>query len=560
MTNQLRILIVEDDSLFAEILQTFLESNGCRSMTADTLASAKLHVQTSDFDFVLLDNHLPDGDGINCIQKLRAVAIQEKPLPVMIITADENQHTVLEAFERGVDDFLVKPLSLDLLWQKMQRVMRSYEKEAQLAKQTHHLTSLLDKQEHEEELARYVYEHVAAALVSETESVTTYLQSSSSFNGDVFICDHGPNGNFFVILADATGHGLAAAISILPLVTTIKAMIRKGLSLAHIVHEANQKLCIELPDDKFVALIGVEINYNIRQLNLFNGGMPDVIALNNDKSIQCHPSCTMALGILEPEDFDPNIITLSTDAINNLFFFSDGLIEQQNKENEEFGMARLLKLLKEHSTKEPLVSYIVNHFTVFNEMLELQDDLSICDLHISALMEKHASCKKENKLAKSGKVCASLKLKGGLIGSSDIIGYFDSLMRSIDLVGDMRQRAFTVFAELISNGLDHGILDLDSQLKNDYAGFAEYLMLKEERLSNIDDNATLEMSFEYSPKTNEIKFSINDSGSGYDATSNAVMDDECLSGRGLSLIEQLCKSVEVTPPGNQTSVVIKREF
>jgi hypothetical protein len=268
----------------------------------------------------------------------------------------------------------------------------------------------------------------------------------------------------------------------------------------------------------------------------------------------------MALGILEPEDFDPNIITLNTDLINNLFFFSDGLIEQQNSNNEEFGMARLLNLLRVHSSKEPLVSYIVNHFAVFNEMLELQDDLSICDLHISALMQTHFERKKENTLAKCGKVCASLTLTGGVIGSSDIVGYFDSLMRSIDLVGDMRQRAFTVFAELISNGLDHGILDLDSKLKNDYAGFAEYLMLKEERLSNIDEDASLEMSFEYSPSRNEIKFRISDSGSGYDATSNAVMNDESLSGRGLSLVEQLCKSVEVTPPGNQTSVVIKREF
>jgi two-component sensor histidine kinase len=124
----------------------------------------------------------------------------------------------------------------------------------------------------------------------------------------------------------------------------------------------------------------------------------------------------------------------------------------------------------------------------------------------------------------------------------------------------MRHRAFTVFAELISNALDHGILDLDSTLKNDYVGFGEYLMLKEERLNNISEEANLVMSFEYSPMTNEINFSIADSGSGYDNALRRNMNDESLSGRGLSLIEQLCKSVEVTPPGNQTSVVIKREL
>jgi DNA-binding response OmpR family regulator len=556
----MRVLIIEDDSLFAEILQTFLEDKDCSTIVAETLASARLHLQTGFFDFALLDNHLPDGDGINALPELKASAVQEGPLPLMIITADENQNTVLEAFERGVDDFIVKPLSLDLLWQKIQRVRRLYEKEAQLAKQANHLARLLNQQKQEEELARYVYEHVASALVSETESVTTYLQSSSSFNGDVFICDHAPNGNFFVILADATGHGLAAAICILPLVTTIKAMIRKGLSLPHIVHEANKKLCIELPDDKFVALIGVEMNYNSHQLNLFNGGMPDVVSLNNDGSIERYSSCTMSLGILEPEDFEPNIITLHTDTIKNLFFFSDGLIEQQNNHNEEFGMNRVIQLLEKKKSQEPLVSYVVNHFSVFNEMRELQDDLSVCDLQVDALMAKHLLANQQAMSANSGKVCASITLKGQIIATTDIVGCFDSLMHSIDLVGDMRHRAFTVFAELISNALDHGILDLDSTLKNDYVGFGEYLMLKEERLNNISEEANLVMSFEYSPMTNEINFSIADSGSGYDNALRRNMNDESLSGRGLSLIEQLCKSVEVTPPGNQTSVVIKREL
>ncbi|MFC4698584.1 SpoIIE family protein phosphatase [Glaciecola siphonariae] len=556
----MRVLIIEDDSLFAEILQTFLEDNQCTTIVAENIESAKLQLQTSVFQFALLDNHLPDGDGINFIEYLKNDLPHDKPLPVMMITADENQNLMLDAFERGADDFLVKPLSLDLLWQKMQRVNNLYQKEAQLEKQAQHLSSLLDKQEQEEQLARYVYEHVAATLSTEEECVDTYIQSSSAFNGDVFICDTAPNGNRFVILADATGHGLSAAISILPLVATIKAMIRKGLSLAHIIHEANKKLCKELPDDKFVTLIGVEVNFNSRTLELFNGGMPDVISIRHDKTLERFPSTSMALGILEPEDFDPGIINLETHPIKNLFFFSDGLIEQKNSFGEEFGMDRVMEIISGNNSAEPHVSRMVNYFTVFNEMEELQDDLSMCDLQVDALMEAHLYDKKETTLTNTGKVCASLELCGGLIGTSDIVGCFDSLMRSIDVVGDMRQRAFTVFAELISNAVDHGILDLDSKLKNDFAGFAEYLMLKEERLGNIGEDSHLKMGFEYSPITNEISFSIADSGSGYEMKRDTTMDDESLSGRGLSLIEQLCQSVEVTPPGNQTSVVIKREF
>ncbi len=553
----MRILIIEDDALFGEILQTFLDEKGCNTLIAESIASAKVHLKASVFDFVLLDNHLPDGDGINFIPFVKELGYL---VPLMMITGEDNQIVMSDAFDKGADDFLIKPISVDLLWKKIERCRGLYDKEANLERQTKRLEKLVNQQEQEEQLARYVYEHVAATLAGETECVDTYIQSSSSFNGDVFICETAPNGNRFVILADATGHGLAAAISILPLVATIRAMIRKGLSLAHIVHEANKKLHVELPDDKFVTLIGVEINFHHQTLQLFNGGMPDVLAINSDKSIERHPSTSMALGILDPEDFDPAIKTIDTGPINNLFFFSDGLIEQPNPLGDPFGMDRLLDILENYDNKEPIKSRVVNEFTVFNEMQELHDDLSMCDLQVRKLMDKHLYEERKENVIDHGRIIANINIEGGLVANADIVGCLDSLMRNVDMVGDLRQRAFTVFAELISNGLDHGILDLDSDLKNDFAGFAEYLQLKEERLENVPENANLGMKFVFTPSTNEIEFEITDSGKGYDMNKVDDINDEKLSGRGIELINKLCTNVEVIAPGNKTKVNLKRDY
>ncbi len=554
----MRILIVEDDSLFAEILQTFVEEKKCSSIVTEDIAAAKAQLAASEFQLVLVDNKLPEGDGVNALEQIREASLV--PLPIIMITADDNPNLLLKAYEKGVDDFLVKPLSLDLLWQKVKRVCLYYDKERQMSAQTEKLEKLLDKQEQEENLARYVYEHVSSNLQTETECVDTYLQSSSAFNGDVFICDSGPNGNRFVILADATGHGLSAAISILPLVGTIRAMIRKGLSLPHMVHEANKKLCVELPDDKFVTLIGVEINFNTKQLTIFNGGMPDIVVLKHDRSTERLQSTSLALGILDPEDFDPAVIKMETDNINNLFFFSDGLIEQQNMWGDEFGMERLMRLLDDHDSADPLVSKVINHFTIFNEMNELQDDLSVCDLQVSALMDAHLYENKSDKKKKTGKLIAEITIEGSLIAVSDLVSMFDGLMRASDMVGDLRQKAFTVFAELISNALDHGVLGLDSSLKNDFTGFAEYLSLKEERLENIGESESLKMSFAYDPKAENISFSIKDSGKGYDFEATKEMSDAALSGRGIALIKQLCSQVEVVSPGNHTSIQLQREI
>ena len=380
----MRVLIIEDDSLFAEILETFLAEKECETIIAPDLKSAKAQLLLSPFDFVLLDNHLPDGEGISFLHFVKELPYK---VPVMMVTAEDDQAVMSNAFDKGADDFLIKPFSVDLLWQKIQRCRELYDKEEEIIRKTIRLEKLINQQEQEEKLARYVYEHVASLEDTETECVDTYIQSSSSFNGDVFICDTAPNGNRFMILADATGHGLAAAISVLPLVATIRAMIRKGLTLAHIVHEANKKLNKELPDDKFVALIGVEVNFNKQRLHLFNGGMPDVISLRTDKTLKLYSSTSMALGILDPEDFDPAIVTLETGPIRNLFFYSDGLIEQPNPAGDVFGMKRLLALFEQYDYQEELVGRIIREFTEFNDSGELLDDLSMCDLQVEALME-----------------------------------------------------------------------------------------------------------------------------------------------------------------------------
>lgn len=552
----MHILIVEDDLLFGEILQVFLESKRCTAIVATNLEAAKLQLSSSTFQFVLLDNNLPDGEGISFLPTIKVMS--KVPVPVMMITGDSNQTVMSQAFENGADDFLVKPLSLDLLWNKLRRLRSVFDKEKELEEQTDRLEKLLNQQAHEEELARYVYEHVSSTLQTQTDCVDTYLQSSSMFNGDVFICDTAPNGNRFVLLADATGHGLSAAISILPLVGTIRAMIRKGYSLHHIIHEANQKLCNELPDDKFVALIGVEVNFHKKSMLLFNGGMPDVISVGHDKTLTRIPSTSLSLGIMEPEDFDPGILTLETDPICSLFFFSDGLIEQQNSAGKEFGMGRVIDIIEDWDSQEPLLSRMINHFTVFNELNELQDDLSVCNLQVKALMEKNLLEDELNKNRNTGKILASIVIEGNLIAATDIIGIFDSLMKCADVVGDFRQKAFTVFSELISNALDHGILDLDSALKNDFSGFAEYIALKEERLANMTADNKLEISFTYLPQVQEMMFSITDSGSGYNYTSTSEMEDSALSGRGIPLINKLCKTVNVYGSGNSTSVSLKR--
>lgn len=105
----MRILIVEDDRWVAENLYDFLESRGHQCDYAGSLEAARACLLRAEFDCLILDRSLPDGDGLQLARRLRA---QGSGVPVLVLTARDTLDDKLLGFDAGVDDYLVKPFAL----------------------------------------------------------------------------------------------------------------------------------------------------------------------------------------------------------------------------------------------------------------------------------------------------------------------------------------------------------------------------------------------------------------------------------------------------------------
>ena len=116
----LNILIVEDETPLAEMHAEFIKQNGgCRQIwLAGTLAQARTMTERFKPDLILLDNFLPDGQGI---ELLRELTLQGYGGGIVFITAASDMDTVAEALRYGVFDYLIKPLAYDRLAQTLQR-------------------------------------------------------------------------------------------------------------------------------------------------------------------------------------------------------------------------------------------------------------------------------------------------------------------------------------------------------------------------------------------------------------------------------------------------------
>ncbi len=117
----MKILIIEDETEIASGIKNYFKPNGVHCETAANYATALSKISDYDYDCVLLDLMLPDGDGFDILRELKK---QQKTEGVIIISAKENLDTRIEGFNLGADDYMTKPFHLSELLVRIQALIR----------------------------------------------------------------------------------------------------------------------------------------------------------------------------------------------------------------------------------------------------------------------------------------------------------------------------------------------------------------------------------------------------------------------------------------------------
>lgn len=123
------VLLVDDDTSIVSSLQTFLNQEGFQVTSAnnhketiDLLDSGQYH-----FDLALLDVSLPDGSGFSLCSALKANA----DIPVIFLTASDDEYSVVAGLDLGADDYIPKPFRPRELISRMNSVLRRYHRGSQ---------------------------------------------------------------------------------------------------------------------------------------------------------------------------------------------------------------------------------------------------------------------------------------------------------------------------------------------------------------------------------------------------------------------------------------------
>src|ERR1700685_890845 len=117
----MRVLLVEDDAMIGQGLQTALRQTGFAVDWMRDGPSAAAAMAAAPFALVLLDLGLPKRDGIDVLREMRQ---RGSGTPVIVLTARDDIQSRIAGLDAGADDYIVKPFDLDEVMARMRSVLR----------------------------------------------------------------------------------------------------------------------------------------------------------------------------------------------------------------------------------------------------------------------------------------------------------------------------------------------------------------------------------------------------------------------------------------------------
>lgn len=120
----MKILLVEDDRTIASGLEYSLDQEGYHTVLCYDVTSAKRALMENEFDLCLLDVSLPDGSGY----ELCKIAREKWDIPIIFLTACDDEVNVVMGLDMGADDYIAKPFRIRELISRIKSVLRRYQK------------------------------------------------------------------------------------------------------------------------------------------------------------------------------------------------------------------------------------------------------------------------------------------------------------------------------------------------------------------------------------------------------------------------------------------------
>ena len=554
----MKVLCVDDSSIDRYLLETVVEDLGYVPISAETGEDALIQGTLTSVDLAIIDIRLTGIDGFETARQLRGSSSQQS-YPIIFISSDPDEELHDKWLDFG-DDFISKPLNSSELSAKVRYHIKISELSKEMQAQNQMLEQYRQIIQSEHNAVATIFEQQIEKYLVELPDYRFHMSPASAFNGDVLLTDIGPTGNFVIAVGDVTGHGLASAVGALPIYPMFRTMVRKGIKVGTIAYEMNRMVRSILPSHMMLAMAIVEVNAESSQLEVWSGGMPSMIVDDGTGKLKLLIESTHApLSALPCDEFARDIQFFDIDRGDRLYLFTDGLHESTNSDGEMFGEPRLINAFD--GAYQDMFNEVLRRVTHFSGETDQEDDITLVEYRFP---EFHHEIEERPSIVDSQLQERALTWSSSIALTTEDLKKAEPVPQIVNVLSKVQGCAVhadyisTILSELYSNALEHGVLGLDSSLKNGEDGFFVYYEERRQRLESLDSGSiTIDIKVDPNAQPPFMDLMLTDSGPGFEfdkLMSADYQESRDTHGRGIMLVKDLCDEVAYDRGGSRVTV------
>ena len=280
-------------------------------------------------------------------------------------------------------------------------------------------------------------------------------------------------------------------------------------------------------------------------------------------------SAHLPLGVLDPYEFDPHSLDVVMHNGDRVFLWSDGIIESRNPADEMFGEERLNQVFARTDHPDRIFQAILDQVDHFMGGSDRDDDITLVTAKMVDIEDIGMTTYESSKGSIGGPVnwTLSLALHEQSLAAFNPLPLVMNLLMEVEGLRPLGGQLYTLLAELFSNALEHGVLELDSGLKTGPQGFGQYYLQREQALASLSDGS-VRLTLTHRPLEigGELIMEVTDTGSGFPFADFGDEQPESdpqpsaqwnYSGRGITLIRQLSDELTYLDGGRSVRAIVR---
>lgn len=547
----MRVLVVDDTAANRKLLSKALAGWGHEAYEAGSGHAALQFCRESMPELILMDVMMPGMNGMEAADSIRRLS-GGADASIIFVTAVREAEGLIPALESGGDDYVTKPVDLTLLAAKIKAHQRIRDLSARLRQQNELLRghNLALRREHE--IVDHFFDSIQKTNFVPPHMLRVQTSSSRTFSGDLVLSRRRPGGGIYVLIGDFTGKGLSAAIGSLPVAEMFERLTADGLPVGAIARHINRLIGNYLPADMFLAATLVELDATGEMLHYWTGGLPNGLALPpNGGAPTVIASEHMPLGIQDDAEFDATVKMLRVPVDTQLLLVTDGVTDAVDEEGKAFGEAGMREALSALCSGSDALVCLSDALRSYTTGRAIEDDTTMVALDCQPLAPRPGSSaagQLEQEFATSIRLRASgLELAAGGLAERAV-----QLLAASPAIVRHRATLHTIVAELVSNGIDHGLLQI-AGADRDYADTG-FPTSRAKRLRELPDAyLTVGAEIHQAGDAWVVDIVVEHSGPQRRVMPSDQAHD-ATHGRGMILLEALCEHVDMSSDGRRTSV------